>query len=52
MSLLLGVIAPSDVNKFTAVAFVVFIGGTTFIQAAVNTVASSYVTLLVGHAEV
>jgi Na+/H+-dicarboxylate symporter len=49
MSLILDVIAPSDVNKFTGVAFAIFIGGTTFIQAAVNTVASSYVTLLIGY---
>ena len=48
MALILDVITPSNAAKFTGTAFAIFIGGTTFIQAAVNTVASGYVTLLVG----
>lgn len=48
MSLILDVIVPSNPAKFTGTAFAIFMGGTTFIQAALNTVASGYVALLVG----
>lgn len=48
MALILDVITPSNPAKFTGTAFAIFVGGTTFIQAAVNTVVSGYVALLVG----
>jgi Na+/H+-dicarboxylate symporter len=47
MPLVLDVIMPADAARFSAVAVAIFVGGTTFIQAAVNNVASGYVTLLV-----
>ena len=47
MPAILPIITPPDVAKFTTVAVALFAGGTTFIQAAVNTVASGYVALLV-----
>jgi len=47
MPVILHVIAPLNAAKFVAVALALFVGGTTFIQAAVNNVASGYITLLV-----
>jgi Na+/H+-dicarboxylate symporter len=47
MPLVLDVIMPANAARFSAVALAIFVGGTTFIQAAVNNVASGYVTLLV-----
>lgn len=47
MPVILHVIAPTDTAKFMAIAVALFVGGTTFIQAAVNNVASGYVALLV-----
>ena len=47
MPVILPVISPSDGMRFVAVALAMFVGGTTFIQAAVNTVASGYIALLV-----
>jgi len=47
MPVILHVISPTDGMKFVAVALAMFVGGTTFIQAAVNTVASGYIALLV-----
>ena len=48
MPAILYVIAPLNAAKFVAVALALFVGGTTFIQSAVNIVASGYVALLVG----
>jgi len=48
MPVILYVITPLDSAKFVAVALALFVGGTTFIQAAVNNVASGYIALLVG----
>jgi len=47
MPIILYVIAPLNSAKFVAVALALFVGGTTFIQAAVNNVASGYIALLV-----
>ena len=47
MPLILDVIISPDVAKFSAVALAIFTGGTTFIQSAVNNVASGYIALLV-----
>jgi len=47
MPVILYVIAPLNSAKFVAVALALFVGGTTFIQAAVNNVASGYIALLV-----
>jgi len=50
MPVILYVITPLDTAKFVAVALALFVGGTTFIQAGVNIVASGYIALLVsGH---
>jgi proton glutamate symport protein len=48
MALILDVITPSNPASFTGTAFAIFVGGTTFIQAALNTVATGYVALLIG----
>jgi proton glutamate symport protein len=50
MPLILDVITSSNATQFSAVAVAIFVGGTTFIQAAVNSVANGYVTLLVASA--
>jgi Na+/H+-dicarboxylate symporter len=47
MPLVLDVMMPTNAQKFSAVAVAIFVGGTTFIQAAVNNVANGYVALLV-----
>ncbi len=47
MPVILYVITPLNAAKFVAVALALFVGGTTFIQAAVNIVASGYIALLV-----
>ena len=47
MPAILYVIAPLNAAKFVAVALALFVGGTTFIQSAVNIVASGYVAVLV-----
>jgi Na+/H+-dicarboxylate symporter len=47
MPVILHVVNPLDPAKFVTVALALFVGGTTFIQAAVNTVSSGYVALLV-----
>lgn len=47
MPVILYVITPFNAAKFVAVALALFVGGTTFIQAAVNIVASGYIALLV-----
>lgn len=52
MPLILDVIMPFNPVKFTAIAVAIFVGGTTFIQAAVNNVASGYVALLVASARI
>ncbi len=47
LPLILDVIRSSNASHFAAVALAIFVGGTTFIQAAVNNVASGYVALLI-----
>jgi len=47
MPVILHVIAPVDAARFVAIALALFVGGTTFVQAAINMVASGYVALLV-----
>jgi hypothetical protein len=34
-------------ERFMTVALALFVGGTTFVQAAINSVASGYITLLI-----
>jgi Na+/H+-dicarboxylate symporter len=48
MPVILHVVAPSNSANFVAVALALFVGGTTFIQAAVNNIASGYIALLIG----
>jgi len=47
LPVILDVISPCNPEKFTSTALALFIGGTTFVQVAVNTVTSGYVALLV-----
>jgi len=46
---ILDVLSPSSPEKFTSTALALFIGGTMFVQVAVNTVANGYVALLVDY---
>jgi len=47
MPVILHVVTPLSSAKFVAVAVALFVGGTTFIQAAVNIVATGYIALLI-----
>jgi Na+/H+-dicarboxylate symporter len=50
MPVILYIVPSLNSERFMTVAVALFVGGTTFIQAAVNSVASGYVTLLVNEA--
>lgn len=49
LSMILQMLSPPDPEKFASTALALFVGGTTFVQVAVNTVTSGYVALLVNH---
>lgn len=49
LSMILQMLSPPNPEKFASTALALFVGGTTFVQVAVNTVTSGYVALLVNY---